>query len=145
MLRGLLATAKGRQGLPEPNGWPAAYQKLTADADPTVREQARSLALIFGSSTAFDEFRTLLANKTASADSRREALGALVARRDAALLEPLLGPAHEGRTAAGPCVACPRPVDRGSPAQGLRPMAHEKLRCAQPIQRRTAGRDRPLP
>ena len=58
MLRGLLAAAKGRQGLPEPDGWPVAYQKLTADADPAVREQARSFALIFGSSTALDEFRS---------------------------------------------------------------------------------------
>ena len=94
-LRGLLAAAKGRSSLPEPDGWPAAYQKLTTDPDSTVREQARSLALIFGSASALDEIRALLANKTASADSRREAMEALVARRDAAILDPLLGLANK--------------------------------------------------
>ncbi len=94
-LRGLLAAAKGRSSLPEPDGWPATYQMLTADPDSAVREQARSLALIFGSASALDEIRALLANKTAPADSRREAMEALVARRDGAILDPLLGLANE--------------------------------------------------
>jgi len=95
VLRGLLAAAKGRPVLPEPDGWPATYQKLGVDPDTAVRAQGRSLALIFGSSSALDETRALLANKTSSADSRREAMDALVARRDAAILTPLLGLANE--------------------------------------------------
>ncbi|MEY3895421.1 MAG: hypothetical protein RLZZ214_940, partial [Verrucomicrobiota bacterium] len=91
VLRGLLAAAKGRSSLPEPDGWPASYQKLGTDADAAVREPARALALIFGSTSALDETRALLTNPTASADSRREAMESLVARRDAAILDPLLG------------------------------------------------------
>ena len=94
-LRGMLAAAKGRPHLPEPDGWAAVYQKLKSDADASVREQARSLSLLFGSASALDEIRMLMADKKASLDSRREAMEALVARRDASILEPLIALASE--------------------------------------------------
>ncbi|MES2924760.1 MAG: PVC-type heme-binding CxxCH protein [Verrucomicrobiota bacterium] len=94
-LRGLLAAAKGSQRLPEPDGWTAALAKLQADPDKTVRQQARALSVLFGNAAALDELRGLLANKSAAADSRREALETLVVQRDAATLEPLLTLAEE--------------------------------------------------
>ncbi|MEO5916246.1 MAG: PVC-type heme-binding CxxCH protein [Luteolibacter sp.] len=94
-LRGLLAAAVGRPHLPEPEGWAVAYEKLKVDPDLTVRQQARSLALIFDSASALDEMRDLLANKSAPVKSRREAMMSLVARRDLAPVEVLLGLAGE--------------------------------------------------
>ncbi len=98
ILRGMLAAAKGRQSLPAPASWPEAYQKLRTDADSAVRQQARTLALLFGSAEALAELRVMLADAQANPDSRREALDALVARKDAATLDPLLALANS----AGP-------------------------------------------
>lgn len=89
-LEGMLAAAKGHPRLPEPDGWADAYGKLKVDPDIQVSQQARSLALIFGSASALAETRALLANNTASLDSRRGAIEALVVRRDADTLAPLL-------------------------------------------------------
>jgi len=93
--RGMLAGAKGQKRLPEPAGWPEAYAKLHGDADEGVRQQARELALIFGSAAALDELRAVLANKAAVPEARREALAALLVQRDAATLDPLLKLAAE--------------------------------------------------
>ncbi len=90
VLRGLLAAAVGRKRLPEPSGWSVTYQALRTDKDSAVRQQARNLALLFGSATALDELRVMLADTAAPPETRREALEALVTQRDAATLDPLL-------------------------------------------------------
>ena len=89
-LHGLLSAAKGRTNLSEPNGWPATYQVLKADSNPDVRDSARTLALLFGSKSALDEIRATLTNPSAPAASRRKAMESLVARHDAASLDPIL-------------------------------------------------------
>ena len=98
MLRGMLEAAKGHKRLPEPGTWTAAYEKLRADSSEEVREQARALSLLFGSSTARDELRAVLNNPKAMPEARREALQSLLVQRDAATLDPLLKLAAE----AGP-------------------------------------------
>lgn len=90
MLRGMLEAAKGRKRLPEPGTWATAYEKLRADPSQEVREQARALSLLFGSSTARDELRAVLNNPKAMPEARREALQSLLVQRDAATLDPLL-------------------------------------------------------
>ncbi len=90
VLQGLLKAAKGQRTLPEPEGWAAAYQKLEADPEDGVRQQARALALLFGSSAALVELRAELSNKSATPEARREALRSLVTQRDAATLPTLL-------------------------------------------------------
>jgi putative membrane-bound dehydrogenase-like protein len=95
VLRGLLEAAKGQRKLAEPAGWAAAYERLLQDPDRQVRQQARSLALLFGSSTALTELRALLADSAADPAARRKALEALVTGRDAASLDPLLALAKD--------------------------------------------------
>lgn len=89
-LRGMLAAAKGRTSLSEPDGWPAAYEVLKADSNPDVRESARTLALLFGSKSALDGIRATLTDPSAPAGSRRKAMETLVARHDPASLDPIL-------------------------------------------------------
>ncbi len=96
ILRGLLAAAAGRQNLAEPASWPVAYESLRTDENPAVRQQARTLALLFGSKAALDEFRSLLADPTAKPESRREAINALVTQRDAETLDLLLPLVSDG-------------------------------------------------
>ncbi|WP_367872194.1 PVC-type heme-binding CxxCH protein [Luteolibacter sp. Populi] len=98
ILRGMLDGAKGRKRLPEPATWPAVYAKLRADTDEGIRQQARALSLIFGSSAALGELRAVLANSKAVPEARREALEALLVQRDLASLEALVKLAVE----AGP-------------------------------------------
>ncbi|WP_265595039.1 PVC-type heme-binding CxxCH protein [Haloferula sp. BvORR071] len=95
MLRGMLDAAKGRKRLPEPPTWAAAYAKLRAEADEGVRQQARELSLLFGSSAALAELRAILANGKAVTEARREALEALLAQRDPESLGSLLKLAGE--------------------------------------------------
>lgn len=89
-LRGMLAAAKGRTSLPEPDGWSVTYGKLIMDSNPEVHDRARTLALLFGSKSALDEIRSTLTDRSASEGSRRKAMEALVARKDPASLETLL-------------------------------------------------------
>ena len=90
MLNGILDAAKGQKSLPEPKGWAEVYSKLKNDGLSSVREQARTLALLFGSAAALEELRNLLKNPEAPDESRKAALEALASRRDPASLEPLL-------------------------------------------------------
>jgi putative membrane-bound dehydrogenase-like protein len=96
VLRGLGAAAQGRQSLPEPVGWPSIYQRLRLDGDAAVREQARMLALRFGSDSALDEIREVAADAAASESTRRDAIEMLAARRDIALLDPLFQLLEQG-------------------------------------------------
>jgi len=91
VLRGLLAAARGQKQLPEPAGWAATYQTLRGDPDASVKQQARTLALLFGSAAAIDELRGLLADGTAETGVRRDALEALASRGDVASLEKIVG------------------------------------------------------
>ncbi len=98
MLRGMLAAVKGHPRLPAPRGWEAAYSRLTGDADLSVRERGRALALIYGSAAALAELRSMLVDVNAPVASRRAALESLAMERDRASLKPLIAISGE----AGP-------------------------------------------
>ena len=89
-MRGMLTASKGRTRLPEPDGWSVTYSKLMTDSNPEVQQRARALALLFGSSSALDQFRSTLKDRSAPDGSRRKAMEALVTRRDLTSLEPIL-------------------------------------------------------
>jgi putative heme-binding domain-containing protein len=95
ILGGMLEAAKGRKSLPEPGTWAAVYEKIRADSSEQVREQARALSLLFGSSAARDELRAVLNSSKAMPEARREAMQALLAQRDVATLDVLLKLAAE--------------------------------------------------
>lgn len=90
MLTGILDAAEGQQSLPEAQTWPQVYAKLEEDKAPSVREQARTLALLFGSDAALEALHIELRDPQASAEARKAALTTLASRSDPALLEPLL-------------------------------------------------------
>jgi len=87
VLRGILAAARGQTQLPAPSSWEAAYAVLKQDANPTVRSQAQQLAVLFGSTTALAELRTLLGDKAAPPDRRTEALQTLARQKDQPALD----------------------------------------------------------
>lgn len=91
VLSGILTGLKGIARLDEPNGWGVAYATLQSDRDEVVRDDARKLAMIFGSKAALRELRALLVESSASDEDRKSAIEALVIQRDQASLNPLLG------------------------------------------------------
>ncbi|BCX47965.1 cytochrome c [Haloferula helveola] len=90
ILAGLLKGAEGHAKLPQPKGWTAAYEVLHKDQNPEIRQQALTLALLFGNAKSLHELRAIAANADASAESRSEAMEALSSRTDAASLELFL-------------------------------------------------------
>jgi len=78
------------RGLNAPQGWPALFASLSADADAHVRDQALELAIAFGDASAFPALRATVADPKAEAGRRARALDALVRSRAAGALEVLL-------------------------------------------------------
>ena len=95
ILKGMRDSLQGQRGIAEPKGWPDVYAKLKASPDEQVRAHAQALAAIFGGDSALGEMRKLLTDANAPLDARRQALDALVAQRDAAVLDALLHLAAE--------------------------------------------------
>lgn len=98
LLRGMNAALKGKRNLAAPEGWPGLYEKLRLSANEEVRQQAQSLAVIFGGGGAMDELRKALADANANPETRRAALDSLVSAKDAAAVPALLALAKD----AGP-------------------------------------------
>jgi putative heme-binding domain-containing protein len=98
ILRGINAALKGKRDLPPPEGWSALYEKLAASPNEDVRQQAQTLAVVFGGGNALVEMRKTLGDPAAGADRRKAALDSLVSARDAAALPAIL----ELLQAAGP-------------------------------------------
>ena len=90
ILRGLNTSLKGKRGLAVPPGWVELYEKLKASPSEEVRQQAQSLAAIFGGGAALDEMRKTLGDAAAGVESRKVALDSLLSAKDAATLPLLL-------------------------------------------------------
>ena len=86
ILKGMNASLKGRHNVPAPPGWDELYARLKASSDAEVRQQAQSLAVIFGGGAALEEMRGMLGDATVATGSRQAALESLVAAKDAASL-----------------------------------------------------------
>ncbi|HEX3314032.1 MAG TPA: family 16 glycoside hydrolase, partial [Gemmataceae bacterium] len=86
----LKESLKGRRRVTMPKSWTAAFAVLMKSGDANLREQALSLAVVFGDAQAFDRLRELLRNVGTDAGIRKNALDALVAARDPGLPPMLL-------------------------------------------------------
>src|SRR4051794_6290618 len=71
VLKGMNAAMEGRRRVAAPPGWDKGRDRLLRSADPRVRAQAQSLAVIFGDAVAFDLMRKTLADRAADASERR--------------------------------------------------------------------------
>ena len=90
-LRSIGQALQGRRSFPMPEPWAGVYGALAKSENAAVREQGRMLAVTFGDPKALAELRDVLKNAAAGAASRRAALAALLAARDANLAEILQG------------------------------------------------------
>jgi putative membrane-bound dehydrogenase-like protein len=87
------AALSDQSGLAMPQAWPAISAKLLADESPAVRDDALTLAVVFGDTSVFPQLRKLLADSKAERVRRELALGALVRGKDAqtpAILQDLV-------------------------------------------------------
>jgi putative membrane-bound dehydrogenase-like protein len=93
VLRGMRESLRGRKSLKMPDGWSAAYAKLSKSDNPALREHATVLALVFGDPQALATLRKLVSNASAKPAERVAAIGALVDKRvpglEALLIEQL--------------------------------------------------------
>jgi putative heme-binding domain-containing protein len=74
VLHGVLEALRGRRQVAMPEGWPAAYARLTASSHAEVLNQARRLAVLFGDARAIALLRDLLLDGTAAVAERDSAL-----------------------------------------------------------------------
>lgn len=79
----MLAAFEGRVGIPMPPSWSAAYDSLQQHSDVGVRERADRVAVLFGDRRIFPRMRSLLADRSADAAARKQALEILLRGRDA--------------------------------------------------------------
>ena len=81
---------KGRRQVPMPKSWGKAFDVLMKNPDSALREQALSLAVVFGDARALDRLRELVESATTNIDVRKNSLETLVAARDPKLPPTLL-------------------------------------------------------
>jgi putative heme-binding domain-containing protein len=89
LLDGISQALKGQRKVAMPRAWPEVFSKLAASKAADIRSQAMALAVTFGDRTAFDQLRTIAANREAESSARGQALQALLAAKDPQLV-PLL-------------------------------------------------------
>lgn len=90
LLAGFREGLRGRQRLTMPPGWPAVYDAVRQEGDPTAREQARALALVFGDPQAIAELRQLVQDRRVAAGERVAALDLLLDHQTPGLAPLLL-------------------------------------------------------
>ncbi|MBI3410295.1 MAG: DUF1080 domain-containing protein [Planctomycetes bacterium] len=88
-LEGIRAALKGQRQVPMPKAWPGAFAKLSKSNESRVREQALSLAVVFGDPSAFAEMRRQLVTSELHVAQRKDALDSLLGAKDKELV-PLL-------------------------------------------------------
>ncbi len=93
LLRGTLEGLVGRPRLAIPAGWAEAYKKLANSPNAAVRDSAAKLALRFGDPAAFAALRNVAGARSASTETRINAIDSLVGVHDkefAPILQNLL-------------------------------------------------------
>jgi putative membrane-bound dehydrogenase-like protein len=86
VLRGLHEALAGARQAAPPDGWGAAYTKLSASADAGIRTRATELAVTFGDAKALETLKRLAADTATPAESRRQAIEVLLRRPSPDLL-----------------------------------------------------------
>jgi putative heme-binding domain-containing protein len=104
LLRGINAALNGKRDVPAPAGWQALYGKLKASPNDDVRQQAQTLAAIFGGGDAMTELRSVLVDRNAPMDARRSALDSLVNAKNVESIPPLIGLLNEAGPLRGPAL-----------------------------------------
>jgi putative membrane-bound dehydrogenase-like protein len=89
MLEEAARALEDQRNLAMPAGWAETYPKFAFASDSKVHQFAHDVALAFGDPTMLPKLRATLADRTAAADVRVDALAALVRTKDAATA-PLL-------------------------------------------------------
>src|SRR5262249_12833120 len=89
ILQGIQEAFIGQRQVAMPNAWPAIYRKLVQSPDASVREKTMLLAVLFDYQDAVKTLRRVVADRSAAAALRLNALQALAYKKDAALI-PLL-------------------------------------------------------
>lgn len=82
ILREMVTTLKRQANLPMPEGWTTLYPKLARSANPSVREDALTLAVQFGDRQVLPTVRAVVQDAAASLDRRKWALDNLVRSKD---------------------------------------------------------------
>lgn len=80
---------EGQRVVEAPRAWARIYQKLKDSDDDTLRTQATALGVKFGDNEALAAFREIVGSREAAVAKRRDALAALLAARDRALVPTL--------------------------------------------------------
>jgi putative membrane-bound dehydrogenase-like protein len=78
VLQGISEALKGQHNVTKPPTWAAAYAKLRQSPDRYVKNQALSLAAVFGDSAAIVDLTEILNDKNVPSAQRQSALTALV-------------------------------------------------------------------
>ncbi len=89
ILRGVQEALHGRRLVAMPDGWSAAYTRLTSGPSAEVRERALALAVQFGDARAFAALRHTVGDTAAAPETRCKALDTLLQSQRPDLL-PLL-------------------------------------------------------
>lgn len=82
MLEEIVASLKVRADLKMPPSWNAAFDKLMASDNATIRQQAEFIAVKFGDQRILPQLRTTLADRKLPLPRRQLALEALIAGKD---------------------------------------------------------------
>ena len=77
LIGGIQEALAGRRRVATPAAWSQAYQRLIPNADPSVRQSLHRLAALFGDRQVLDEMRSQIANSSADAAERRNAIDIL--------------------------------------------------------------------
>jgi putative membrane-bound dehydrogenase-like protein len=81
LLSGTREGLRGRKSMKMPEGWAAAYARLSKSEKPAIREHAVLLALIFGDPQALADLRKTALTTTVAPAERQSALEALIDKR----------------------------------------------------------------
>lgn len=83
IVSGMALALNGWQKAKAPANWSVAVEKLAKSESADVRRHVQSLSVVFGDGRALDELRKLVADGGAEAESRRQALRALLVGKPA--------------------------------------------------------------
>ncbi len=81
LLTGILEGVEGKRRVPMPVTWSAAFERLSQNNDPRVREMAIELAVVFDDANALATLQQLALDSSRAATDRSRAIEALVAKR----------------------------------------------------------------
>ncbi len=89
LLRAISSSLAGQRHVEPPAEWQTVYQKLTQSGQEDIRNEATMLGVTFGDREALESLRALVSSQRADESPRRNALKALLAAKDPALVTTL--------------------------------------------------------